>query len=139
MIRHFIITLLLATASLSEEIQTTHKDSLMNFISEEQPIEDILIDSFIALPQDFFQGTIRQRVLAIHNHATNPSIILNEKAKTVKLIGDGGQATIIMTILDWRQNFLKVQVDYSREDKQFSEILIRSKYGWSQPSKNKGE
>ena len=129
--RILAILLLIAKFSFGEEVPTKHKDTLMTFVSEEQPLEDILIDAFIALPQDFFQGTVRQLVLAVHNHATNPAVVLNEKDKTVKLIGDGGQATIKMTLLDWKQNVLKVRVDYSRESTEFSEILQRTKYGWS--------
>ena len=131
MIRYITIYFSFVLFALCDEDSKNYKDSLMPFISDEQPIEDILIDAFIALPQSYFQGTVRQRALMTHYHATNPSVTLNAKAKTLRLEGDGGQATVVMTILEWHSDVLKVRVDYSRETTQFSETLVRTNYGWT--------
>ena len=117
------------------EAAQEYKDNLLPDISEEQTTEDILIAAFIALPQDYFELTLRQRVLGVHHHVKNEAITINETKKTVFLRGDGGQGSVLMTLLKWGDGEVIVSVDYELEGDKTSEVLVRVDGGWKVKSK----
>jgi len=125
----FIGVLIMLCISRVEAVQE-YKDNLLPDISEEKTMEDILIDAFIALPQDYFESTLRKRVLAVHHHAKNDTITIDVAKKTVFLRGDGGQGSVLMTLIKWSKNEVLVRVDYELEDDKTSEVLVRINGGW---------
>jgi len=125
----FVTIITLFSVSRMDAAQE-YRDNLLPDVSEEQALQDILIAAFIALPQDYFELTLRQRVLSVHHHLKNEAITIDEAKKTVSLRGDGGQGTVLMTLLKWSKDEVVVRVDYELEGDRTSETLVRFDGGW---------
>lgn len=92
-------------------------------------------DVFMALPQHFFEMTIADRAHALKSHRTR---ICHDR-KHLEFGGDGAQATISLTILQWHHPLYLVEVNSEFMGTNWTSLMRRVAGGWEEISEEKSE
>lgn len=109
--------------SFPEPEQLDWHDSVMKPIKEYKHISAVMVDAFIALPEEWFESG-RPHWIRDHNVASPPFVVFDPRNRTVELLGDGAQESVDLKVLDWSYGEDRLKVNAC------GMILIRTEKGW---------